>query len=96
MTWQVGQKWKNRVGKVFVIKRIDMSAPYPIYAVEYKSKNDTEWLYSLNGAFTIDGKAGDNMDLVELVEDSEMKKTMKELYEEIREEEKLKEAALKE
>ena len=58
MTWEVGQKWKNRVGKVFIIKRIDMNVPYPIYAVEYKSKNDTEWLYSLNGAFAIDGKAG--------------------------------------
>jgi hypothetical protein len=90
MKFKVGQKWKNRVGKVFIIKRIDMNAPYPIYAIEYNNKNDTDawsmWLYSLNGAFSINGTLKDNMDLVKLVEENEV---TKEEYEEIREEEKV-------
>ena len=86
MKFKVGQKWRNRMGEVFVIIDINEYSAYPITAIKYKSKNNTELLYSMNGAFAIDGQLGRSMDLIELIEESEV---TKEEYEEIREEEKI-------
>ena len=86
MKFKIGQKWKNRDGDVLSVAEILDGMSYPIMLHD---KDGFVYSVGLNGAYYINGQWGSEYDLIELIEENDMSKTMKELYEEIREEEKV-------